>query len=687
MIHSLFIPFFNLKERIHHHILPEEIELVKKTQLFENLKDEDFNSLCNSIKLVAYPAGKQIFKEGEQSHALFIIKEGSVRVFTFDHAGVKIPLARLNQGDYFGEQSLLGQALKTRAANIETINDSLLIKIDGYFLNKVIHLDPKTRRSLTLKGVKEAFETLSCITNFYNDLDLQIHALENPSIRELTDKEIIFNEGDPPDFVYLIQQGEIKLLIPDPITQKFNQLFLHKGHIFGELGVLQQKPRSGTAMANGNARLLVLSGEDFKKILPKNRSLTQILKKLEQVYQIPLHGAAHQYVGGVGDFGPTLTTVYRSEDGRILTASRFLNQEVFVFKTATLIEGKLYKFSKGGNRVELYVYNDTLTGIKVYGAWDHLPAACYSLLKNKKIEKRDLENFEKTGSFNLSISALKDESKIICDCMMVSKSHLQGFIDRGIKDVESLSKVTGACTACRSCEYRILEMLGKSIWISALLKKKEMHNENICSFLIRPLNGSFKAYKPGQHIIIQIQIEGNWIERPYSISGRDDNGDLRITVKREKGGFLSRYLFDQVNEEISINATHPQGSFTLKEGDGSALCFAGGIGVTPFISFAKENSSVKRLHIVYSALTAKDFVFKEEFELVAKSKPHFSIEYKEGLITDEVIVNTLQLLGEPDIYICGPLGYIEAVKQVLEKVKYPLQKIHIEAFVRAGSKK
>src|SRR6266540_2722624 len=96
---SLYILLFNLKEKIRHHVSAYEITLIKNTNLFNTINDGQFNEMLKSIKLVRYPEGKRIVQEGEQGDALYIIAQGSVRVFTFHLPEVKILLARLNVGD------------------------------------------------------------------------------------------------------------------------------------------------------------------------------------------------------------------------------------------------------------------------------------------------------------------------------------------------------------------------------------------------------------------------------------------------------------------------------------------------------------------------------------------------------------------------------------------------------------
>jgi NAD(P)H-nitrite reductase large subunit len=91
-------------------------------------------------------------------------------------------------------------------------------------------------------------------------------------------------------------------------------------------------------------------------------------------------------------------------------------------------------------------------------------------------------------------------------CLSVTKSNLQNLIEHGIKDIKTLSQKTGACTSCKSCEYKILELLGQSAWNSGTIKKMTSHNSYINSYLIT-INNKFPPSKAGQHVIIQVKID------------------------------------------------------------------------------------------------------------------------------------------------------------------------------------
>lgn len=668
-----------------------QIDLIKRTGIFDRMERTQFDEMLKSIQHIDYPAGKLIFHEGDQGDALYIISQGSVRVFTYDMNKIKVPIARLNEGDYFGEQALLGQAYKTRNANIEAITDTSLLRIDAKFFTQLIQKDIELENKLRKVGYSELLQILSLSTGFYSDLKTILSQIENPDIREFPEEEVIFNAGDQPDHVYIILEGDVKLVFPNKKKQGAT-LLLHRGQIFGELGVIRNKPRAATAIAESNSRLLSITAEDFKLYLEKNPQLQEILSKLEQIYRIPMQGSVEQYIGKVENIGTTITNIYKMEDDRLIILSKFLNLDMFTMYLANVTKEESYLYTKGRNTTELDIANHRIIGIKVSGFREDLPKLCGLLLNNEVIDDANLMRFKTTGEFDL-IGPPQKEAKadVICECMAVTRDKLEALINQGITDVETLAKKSGVGIGCEGCKYKILEVLGESTWLSALMKEITTHNAYVKSFLLVPYRTAFKAPQAGQHVIIQLRINDIWIERPYTISDVQ-NGYFRITLKKEPKGLLGQWLFENTREEIYVNVTQPRGEFLIDLNEKKpAICFAGGIGIAPFIMYAKtllNTNNTKRMHIVYSALTEQDFILTDEFNEITEQMPSITIDYHatdtDGLLTPEQVIETVKNFHKPDIYICGPEGFQNMINQALKDINYNPQKIHVEKFVHAG---
>jgi len=667
-------------------VTDEEIILARETRLFQNMSDSALRTILQSAQLLRVPANTLIVREGELADSFFIIIEGSVRVFTYDSEHNMIALARLNKNNYFGEQGIIGENTKTRNANVETIHNTLLLKIRAESIIPLWKENKKLIKHLREVSYQQAMDSLKLSTTVYNDI---ISILKNETsarraVIHCADGELIFRCNDQPDNVYIILKGRVELLFPVE-NGKQEKIILNEGQLFGELGVIEKKPRLATAITNGNVRLLSIHGDCFNEVYKKNDNLKKLLNSLKQIYQLPRIGSVEQYTGNTKKTGPTITTIYRMDSGKIIIAARSVLFNAFTMTVSNADNPVYYRFFQNDNNyTQLAVSDGCLVGIESLGMWDDLNIACQMMLKNEKVDLDILKNFPTTRSF----SREKMQAEIICNCMSVTKSKLQECIDRGLRTLESLSKETGACSVCCSCTQKILKLLGEDIWHDAILKKEKMHSDDICSFLIETTSGQTKPFLPGQYIIVQVKVRDQWIERPYTISDFSGKNNFRITIRRKKSGLLTAWLFGELSCDIPIKISDPQGKFVLNTDESAPiLCFAGGIGITPFITYAKflkKNNPSKKMHILYSASDKKNFVFSDEFSLLEQTLPSFTVSYDETKISDEKIMGLVDSFSNPDIYICGPEGYCKNILAALKKNQYSQNKIHLEEFVHAG---
>jgi hypothetical protein len=84
--------------------------------------------------------------------------------------------------------------------------------------------------------------------------------------------ETIYNQGDSGDAMYIIKEGRIEVL-RDAGGDNARLAILQKGAIFGEMAVLQDRPRSTTTRALGPVCLVVLPKESFLKAFTRDSPL------------------------------------------------------------------------------------------------------------------------------------------------------------------------------------------------------------------------------------------------------------------------------------------------------------------------------------------------------------------------------------------------------------------------------
>jgi len=76
--------------------------------------------------------------------------------------------------------------------------------------------------------------------------------------------DTLFRDGDPPDSVYLIKDGEIEISKGEG-TKKRVLAILKEGDFLGEMAVIDGSPRSATAKAITETQLITLDTNEFKK--------------------------------------------------------------------------------------------------------------------------------------------------------------------------------------------------------------------------------------------------------------------------------------------------------------------------------------------------------------------------------------------------------------------------------------
>lgn len=91
--------------------------------------------------------------------------------------------------------------------------------------------------------------------------------------------EIIYREGDPGDSVYIIQDGQVEVL-RDIDGENVCLAVLRKGAIFGEAGVLREKPRSTTTRALDAVSLVRISKETFLSTFRRDSPLALPLLRM-----------------------------------------------------------------------------------------------------------------------------------------------------------------------------------------------------------------------------------------------------------------------------------------------------------------------------------------------------------------------------------------------------------------------
>lgn len=105
-----------------------DVSLLANIEFFALLKEEDRCELANVIDAIKLNTGEILFNAGEPGESLFVVRSGSIELFIKDTAGQKIVLTIAEEGNLFGELSLLDSGPRTATAI--ALSDSELLMLD-----------------------------------------------------------------------------------------------------------------------------------------------------------------------------------------------------------------------------------------------------------------------------------------------------------------------------------------------------------------------------------------------------------------------------------------------------------------------------------------------------------------------------------------------------------------------------
>jgi CRP/FNR family cyclic AMP-dependent transcriptional regulator len=85
--------------------------------------------------------------------------------------------------------------------------------------------------------------------------------------------------GDPTDSLYIVLSGRLKVMMSDSEGKEVILAILGPGEFFGEMGLIDDEPRSATVVTIEPCELLSIAKRDFKKAMAENWQMTEAVMR------------------------------------------------------------------------------------------------------------------------------------------------------------------------------------------------------------------------------------------------------------------------------------------------------------------------------------------------------------------------------------------------------------------------
>ncbi|RMZ83345.1 hypothetical protein DV737_g1691, partial [Chaetothyriales sp. CBS 132003] len=233
--------------------------------LFSQLDEESFSTVLDALSEKSIPAPSiKVISQGDEGDYFYVVEDGDFDVYINPSGslqpgpdGLGNKVASIGPGGSFGELALMYNAPRA-ATVVSSAKRSTLWALDRVTFRRILMTNAAEKRKM-YEGFLEEVPLLSSLKPY--ERSKIADALESVKISA---GEKIITEGEPGDAFYLLETGEASAYkngTSEPVKE------YQRGDFFGELALLDDKPRAASVVAKTDVKVAKLGRDGFKRLL------------------------------------------------------------------------------------------------------------------------------------------------------------------------------------------------------------------------------------------------------------------------------------------------------------------------------------------------------------------------------------------------------------------------------------
>ena len=244
------------------------------------------------------------------------------------------------------------------------------------------------------------------------------------------------------------------------------------------------------------------------------------------------------------------------------------------------------------------------------------------------------------------------------------------------------------------------------VWRTLVLRRRLQESPDTVSFLLGTADGSvLPPSRPGQYVSVQVPLpDGARQIRQYSLTHAANASEWGISVKalpashRDDGttlpaGEVSNHLHDNLFEGDEISVSAPFGDLVLRDSEAPLVLVSAGIGITPIIGilhYLVGTGSQRQVLVLHADRSPARHAHRQELKGLVAALPSGTLHRwyedlgvratRDVLQVGRVDLESVEIPAEAEVYLCGPMPFMAAVRRVLVERAVPEADIHYEIF-------
>ncbi len=222
--------------------------------------------------------------------------------------------------------------------------------------------------------------------------------------------------------------------------------------------------------------------------------------------------------------------------------------------------------------------------------------------------------------------------------------------------------------------------------------------KGVKTFCFKTADDSWFRYSPGQFISLELPMPGGPILRTYTLSSSPSRPlSISVTVRAQEASVATKWMLDNIKVGDRLRAYGPGGIFSFHNHPADKYLFiSAGTGVTPMMSMTRwlfDDGIHTDVRFIQAARRPSELIFRSELERMAMRVPDIQVSYVvseddpysawtgyRGRLNQLMLELMAPDYMEREIFCCGPAGFMQGVRDILNAAGFDMSHYHEESF-------
>jgi subfamily B ATP-binding cassette protein HlyB/CyaB len=254
-------------------------DFLSTVEILSSFTRPELERLAQHAESRFFSFGETVCNAGEQADGLFVIKSGSVRIFTEEH-GKEISMGVRKERDVFAEIAMLREHRHESSVRAS-------VKTELLFIPRKI-IAPIIARNEAAQGFVASYVAINSAGGFVArlfDLRSKVSKTEleefirSVGVKRVSAGKEILKQGSREDRrLYVVRHGEVRVVLNEQGSE-YPLATLRQGEIFGEKACVMRQEQMASVIANTDTALLVIPEKTVHFLVERNPKLREVLEE------------------------------------------------------------------------------------------------------------------------------------------------------------------------------------------------------------------------------------------------------------------------------------------------------------------------------------------------------------------------------------------------------------------------